>query len=195
MSSYTKANFAHCYGMVNCLNQLYDGSRVAVIVPRKFASHFESTTSFPLYCFAKSETFNKVTRTLTFNRSNSYRYLLKKTNLFIRQAVETGHLLKWEANSVGERKYENYWDGPVVLSVEHFGGLIFLYIIFITLALLCLIGERLAFKNIAQNNRGPWKLLDDLLFSTERIVCKNQHTHTVKNRISPQFHGKKKVAV
>lgn len=163
--------------MVHCLHQLFVRSNVAVIVPRKFAKHFESTTKLPIFCFSNSESFNKVTRTFAL-RPNSY--LQPKMDLFIRRAIETGHILKWEANSFQGKKYENDRDGLVALTVEHLSGGILIYVIAMTLAFLCFIGERLAMKS----NHRAMKWLDKFLFSTERIIWKNAlHSHPeVKDR-------------
>lgn len=155
--------------MTHCLNELFQRSKVATIVPRKFAHHFESTTKRPIFCFADSESFNKNTRALHLGRSNAR--LLKEINLFIRRAMETGHLLKWESISTGDRKHEKNWDGPVALTVEHLSGALLIYAVAITLAILCFIGERLTHKNIKNRNNCTWKWLDKLILSTERLNC------------------------
>lgn len=105
--------------------------------------------------------------------------------------METGHLLKWEANSIGDQKNGNNLDGPVVLTVEDFGILILLYWVIISMALLSFIGERLTSKNIRKNNRGVWKWIDKLIFSTGRLVCKNKYQ--VEDPVWTLFHGKNKV--
>lgn len=161
---YTKANYVRCNG-TQCLNQLFDGSRLAAIVPRKFAKHFQSTAKHPIFCFANSESFSKVTRTL----SGSNSYLLKKINLFIRRAMETGHLLKWETVGTGHNKYESDRDGSFALTVQHFSGPLLIYAVGNTFALLALIFERLTFKNIPNNDHGFWKWLDKFIFSPERL--------------------------
>lgn len=90
--------------------------------------------------------------------------------------METGHLVKWDANSGGDKIHDNDWDGPVVLTVEHISGGLVIYTIAMTLALLAFIGERWAYKNIMKENNRVWKWLDKFIFSTERIIWRNEET-------------------
>ncbi len=171
VSAYVKANYEHCNGMVNCLNQLHEQSKVAALVPRKFAKHYETTARFPIFCFAESESFNRITRTLTFIRSNSY--LLNQTNSLIRQTLETGHLLKWEVIPGAHKRHAADLKGPVVLTIEHVGGVILVYVVGMTAAILTFIGERMTSRKMMNgNNRNTrgWRFLDKYIFSAERLA-------------------------
>lgn len=96
-------------------------------------------------------------------------------NLFIRQAMETGHLDKWEIYSGGGKKYESEWHGPVVLTVEHLSASLVIYSVAIVLSVLAFIGEKLTFKNIMRNNHRGWKFLHEYIFSTERIIWRDSY--------------------
>ncbi len=169
VSLYTKANCENCNGMVHCLNQLFQREKVAAIVPRKFAQIVGTNTGLPIFCFGNSESFNRVTRTFTLKHPNDF--LLNKTNFFIRQAMETGHLRKWEVVGSVRENYKADSNGPVVLTVKHISGGLVVYMGFATAAILCLIGERLAFKRVRRGNNGIWKWCDKFIFSTERLIC------------------------
>lgn len=106
---------------------LFVRTKVAAIVPRKLAKHFESTANLPIFCFSNSESVHRVTRAFTLNHPN--KYLLKKINSFIRRAMETGHLQKFEDDSTQDKKYIDSWNGPVVLTVEHLSGAIVIYML------------------------------------------------------------------
>lgn len=153
--------------MIRCLNQLFERTKVAVIVPRKLATHFESTNKLPIFCL--SESFNKMTRVFTLIRSNSF--FLDKMNSFVRRAIETGHLKKWETDSAKDKILDNNSEGPVVLRMQHLAGAFLTYAFSITLAILAFIAERMTFKNIKKNNRRIWKWMDRVIVGVERVVC------------------------
>lgn len=174
ISSYVKHNYELCNIMIDCFSQLLTRSDVAAIVPRKFAEYFQFQSNSPIFCFDRSETFKRVSRSLTLSVTNSN--LLNRTNSFIRQAMETGHLLKWGSTSAGRRTYENNRDRPVVFTMEHISGAMVIYVAGMGLAILAMIGECLSFENIRKGNGGGkiWKLMDRYFFCPDRIFWRKK---------------------
>lgn len=164
MSSYVKDNYELYGDMAHGLNQLFERSKVAAIVPRIFASYFEVTTNQKIFCFDETESFKSARRSMRLSNS----FLSNKMNSFIRQAMETGHLLKWA--SVERKIDETKWNGPVVLAVEHFSGITLVYVIGITISVVAFIGERLVNKKLGTSNNRIWMWLDKWFISPERIV-------------------------
>lgn len=170
MSAYVKANNVNCKNIAQCFQQLHEREKVAFIVSRNHAKYFESNEQLPVYCFAKSHSFKRVTRTFIVTRSQ--RNIMKRINGFIRRTMETGLMQKWHADS--SRIQVDKWDEHVVLlRVEHI--FIALMILFggQTIAFSCFISERATFKNILRNTKSArkWKALHRYLLSTERIFC------------------------
>lgn len=168
VATYVKQNYELCNGIAMCLRLLLEQPNVATIVSLKFAEYFEFQNNSPIFCFARSETFNRVTRSFKIDHSN--RLLLNRTNSFIRRAMETGHLLKWGTVST-KRSNTPGDDNPVALTVEHILALLILYIALMSLSLLIFIGECLTFENIQKGDGAGrfWKFFHKYLLSVERI--------------------------
>lgn len=88
--------------------------------------------------------------------------------------METGHLLKWKANSVRNEKFDSDWDGPVVLTNEHISAVILIFLSGIALGSLAFIGELLAFKNIPKKKHGFWKWMDKFMFDPDGLVWRSR---------------------
>lgn len=164
--------------MADCLNRLYERKNLAFIVPRKIAKHFESSRKVQIFCFSESESFSKITRSFTLIRPNNF--LLNKINIFIQQAMEMGYLQKLQIDK--DKIYEEHFDGPIVLTLQHVAGHMLVYLVGNILAVLSFIGERMACKYMTRNNSGAWKWLDKYFLSPERVIC----IHTKENRDQEQ---------
>lgn len=142
-----------------------------MIVSRNLAKHYESHENLPFFCFKKSESFKIVTRSVALTRSNSL--LLKRTNDFIRRAMETGLIQKWDAVSSKNIINEDNRHGPIVMTVEHIYIAMIVYGLGFIFATLVFAGEHLAHKYIVRNNsqNRNWICVEKCFFSTERVIC------------------------
>lgn len=163
-------NFRSCTDINSCLAKLLSSSsnNIAIATSREHAMNYPLLNESKIYCFQRPE---HIVAYSVAALAHEHFHLLEAINRQIQIAVESGLIVKWEADSklIKKTKIEN--TGPYPFSLHHISGCIWALMIgytsaCITFALECYFD----YKNKSATNNEPalWRLCEKIFVTTER---------------------------
>lgn len=163
-------NFFICPDLDDCLRTLKEHNHLAVAVSRKHALNNPVIAQSDIYCFQEDQNINTFMISMHIKKDHPK---LHAINELAQRAFESGLFVKWTKDSKVEfpRQIEN--TVLISLTIDLIYGAIFAYVMMMSLSIVILFAETLAYSKARMVNAKKYWIYMDIAVDAERHYLKN----------------------